>query len=53
MSTINCDEKPLKELRQAVLKKHGKLHGALKIEFDIALSEHIKKLKNEIEQKGE
>lgn len=53
MANAYINPKTLLIFKELVLKKHGKLHGALKIEFDIALSEHIKKLKNEIEQKGE
>lgn len=48
MSKLNCDEEPLKELRYAVLQKHGKLYGALKKEANNALSERAKKILNEI-----
>ena len=44
MAKLNCDEEPLKELRQAVLKKHGKIYGALKLEVNQALSERARKI---------
>jgi len=39
MPKVNCDEEPLRELRRAVLKKHGKIYGALKEEVNIAFLE--------------
>jgi hypothetical protein len=48
MAKLNCDEEPLKELRRAVIKKHGKIYGALKEEVDRALSERAEKILKEI-----
>ena len=44
MSKANCDEKPLQELRFAVLKKHGKIYGVLLEEVNEALRDRAKKL---------
>lgn len=49
MPKLNCDDAPLKELRFAVLKKHGKIYGALKKEANLALHDRAKKiLENEV-----
>ena len=49
MPKLNCDDAPLKELRFAVLKKHGKIYGALKKEANLALYDRAKKiLENEV-----
>ena len=47
MSHLNCSEKPIEELRFAVLKKYGKLYGVLKKEIDIALEERAERLQKE------
>jgi len=53
MSKLNCDEEPLKELRQAVLQKHGKIYGALKSEVNKALSERAAKILAKFSSKQE
>ena len=53
MPKVNCDEGPLNELRNAVLKKHGKIYGALKIEVNKALSEQAYTILNEVKTEGE
>ena len=44
MSKINCNEEPLRKLRQAVLQRHGKIYGALLKEVNTALSERADKI---------
>jgi hypothetical protein len=52
MAKLNCDDEPLIELRNAVLKKHGKIYGALKEEVNRALSERAKKILEECTSTG-
>ena len=52
MAKVNCDEEPLKELRRAVIKKHGKIYSVLKEEVNRALSERAKKILKEINGGG-
>lgn len=44
MAKLNCDDAPLVEFRNAVLQKHGKLYGVLKVEVNVALIAHTKKI---------
>lgn len=47
MAHLNCSDEALTQLRIAVVKHYGQLHGRLKEEIDIALSERAKKLQKE------
>ena len=47
MAVIKVEEETMKNLRGAVVKRHGKLYGFLKKEINRALQEHAKKLMEE------
>jgi hypothetical protein len=49
MPNINVDPDTLSRLRTAVLRKHGKLHGALSAEADEALRAHTARLEASLE----
>lgn len=51
MAHLNVSEKPIRELRFAVLKKYGRLYGYLKREVDIAIQERAEKLLAELDAK--
>ncbi len=41
--TVSIDLKLAEELREFAEKKHGMLHGAVKVEVENAIRSHIKK----------
>mgnify|MGYP007027642282 CR=1 FL=1 len=53
MSHLKCSDKPMEELRFAVLKKYGKLYGFLSKEINNALSEHAIKIEKELKKSKE
>ena len=48
MANLNCSDKPIEELRFAVLKKYGKIYGVLKKEVNAALKQRAIKINDEI-----
>jgi hypothetical protein len=53
MSTVRVDDQVLREFRELVLQKHGRLHGAMLREVDLAMRERVSRLRFEIERMSE
>jgi len=47
-ASFNCDKSVLDEFRRLVAQKHGRLWGVLNKEFEEALRQHARTLKEEI-----